>query len=143
MWCRTIERPTASGGGSGTFGPNIRTRSGLLSRYGCRTRSTTSRSSEPCHFSLLRRLCASASAPSRPSNLSRSVLLALGHAAESLEIAVPKRVRQRQHLQRAGHALHFGVKHEANTADGFENAPRSFPAVLFVIVEHDDGRKND
>ena len=72
-----IDSTTASRGDSGTSGPDIRIRAGLSSRYGCKTRSTTSRSSEPRHFSLLSRLCASASAPSRPSNVSRSALLAL------------------------------------------------------------------
>ncbi len=43
----------------------------------------------------------------------------------------------------AGHALHFGVEHEADAAHGFEHALRRVPAVLFVIVENDAGRKND
>ena len=43
----------------------------------------------------------------------------------------------------AGHALHLGIEHEADAAHGFEHALRGVPAVLFVIVENDDGRENN
>ena len=68
---------------------------------------------------------------------------AAGNPAKRLEIARPQRVGQRQHLQRAGHALHLGVEHETNAAHGFENPLRGVLAVLLVIAEDDDGRKND
>ena len=68
---------------------------------------------------------------------------ALRDPAEALEIAVAQRVGQRQHLQRAGHALHLGIEHEADAAHGFEHALRRVLAILLVIVEHDAGRKND
>ena len=62
---------------------------------------------------------------------------------KSVEVAVAQRVCQRQHLQRAGHALHFGIEHEADAAHGFEHALRGVLAVLLVIVENDAGREND
>ena len=48
----------------------------------------TSCSSEPCHFSWLRRLCASASAPSRPSNFSRSARLALRKVCVAIDCMI-------------------------------------------------------
>ena len=60
-----------------------------------------------------------------------------------VEIAVAQRIGQRQHLQRAGHALHFGIEHEADAAHGFEHALGRVPAVLLVIVENDAGREKD
>ena len=54
-----------------------------------------------------------------------------------------QRIGQRQHLEPAGHALHFGIEHEADAAHGFEHALRGVPAVLLVIVENDAGREND
>src|SRR5258708_277480 len=70
---------------SGTCGSTLLIPPGLLSRYGCSTRPRTSCSSEPCHFSVLRRLWASASAPSRPSNFSRSALLALRKVCTAID----------------------------------------------------------
>src|SRR3569833_1580592 len=75
--CTIIDSTTASRGDNGTFGPLIRMRSGLYSKNGCSARPMISFSSDPCHFSWLRILCASASAPSRRSYLLRSFLLAL------------------------------------------------------------------
>ena len=68
---------------------------------------------------------------------------ARGDAAEAVEIAVAQRIGQRQHLQPAGHALHLGVEHQADAAHGFDHALRGIGAVLLVIIENDDGRKND
>ena len=67
----------------------------------------------------------------------------MGDAAESLEVAVAQRVGQRQHLKRAGHALHLGVEHEADAAHGFEHPLGRVLAVLLVVVENDAGREND
>ena len=39
--------------------------------------------------------------------------------------------------------LDFGIKHEADIAYGFDNALRGVLAVLLVVVENDNGRKND
>src|SRR5258705_165895 len=68
---------------------------------------------------------------------------ALSDAAESVEVTVAQRVRQRQHLQRTGHALDFGIKHEADIAYRFDNALRGVLAVLLLDGGHDNGRKND
>ena len=67
----------------------------------------------------------------------------MGDAAESVEVAVAQRICKRQHLQRTGHALDFGIKHEADIAYRFDNALRGVLAVLLVVVEYDNGRKND
>ncbi len=55
----------------------------------------------------------------------------------------PQRVGQRQHLEPAGHALHLGIEHEADTADGFDNPQFGVLAVTLVVLENDHGRKND
>ena len=66
-----------------------------------------------------------------------------GNPAKSFEVAVAQRVGQGQYLQRTGHALNLGIEHQADTAHGIENALRRFLSILFVIVENDDGRKNN
>ena len=42
-----------------------------------------------------------------------------------------------------GHALHFGIEHQADAAHGLTDALRRVPAVLLVVVENDAGREND
>ena len=64
-------------------------------------------------------------------------------AAKAVEVAVTQRVGERQHLEPARHALNLGIEHEADTAYGFENALRGVLAVVFVVFEDDDGRKNN
>ena len=64
-------------------------------------------------------------------------------AAKSGEIAVAQGIRQRQHLQRAGHALHLGIQHQANAAHVLEHALGGVPAVLFVIIVNDSDREKD
>ena len=66
-----------------------------------------------------------------------------GDAAKALEVAAAERVGERQHPEPAGHALHLGVKHETDAAHGFEDALRSVLAVLLVVVENNDGRKDN
>ena len=63
--------------------------------------------------------------------------------AKAFEVAVAQRVGQRQHLQPAGHALDFGIEHQADAARGFEHALDGVLAVLLVIVENDDGREDN
>ena len=60
-----------------------------------------------------------------------------------IEIPLAQRIGQRQHLERAGDALHLQVEHEANAADGFEHPLGRVLPVLFVIVVDDAGREND
>ena len=67
-------------------------------------------------------------------------------AAELIEhhaLAIAQRVRQRQNLQRTGHALHFGIEHQANAADGFPDPLVRVAAVLLVIIVNDAGREKD
>jgi hypothetical protein len=64
-------------------------------------------------------------------------------AAKAVEVAGTQRIGQRQHLQAAGHALHFGVQHQANAANRLEHALRRVLAVLLVIMKNDAGREND
>ena len=68
---------------------------------------------------------------------------ARGDAAEAVKIVVAQRVGQRHHLQPAGHPLHLGVEHEADTAHGFEHALRRVPAVLLVVVKDEADREDD
>src|SRR5258705_3667781 len=121
--CTIIDSTTATRGDNGTCGPIIRTCPALLSRYGCRTRPITSCSSEPCHFSLLSRLCASASAPSRPSNFSRSALLALPKVCAAIDCRIAS------------------IKHEADIAYRFDDALRGVLAVLLLLVGNANGRQ--
>ena len=60
-------------------------------------------------------------------------------AAKIPEVALPQRGREREYLEPARHALYLGVEHKANTADGLEHPQRCILAVLFVVVENDDG----
>src|ERR1700687_1575245 len=65
------------------------------------------------------------------------------NASKVFEVAAAQRLRERQHLKPACHALTLGIEHEADTADGFENALRRILAFLLVVVEDDAGRENN
>ena len=64
-------------------------------------------------------------------------------AAEAVEVAAAQRVRQREHLQRAGHPLHLRIEHQADAAHGFQHALRRVLAILLVILKNDADREND
>ena len=63
--------------------------------------------------------------------------------AKTFEVAVAQGVGERQNLEPAGHSLNLGIEHETDAARGFEHALGRFLAVLLVIIENDDGRKNN
>ena len=54
-----------------------------------------------------------------------------------------QRIRQRQDLEAAGHALHFGIEHEPNAAHGIQHPARGVSAVVFVMVEDGADREDD
>src|SRR5471032_524731 len=64
-------------------------------------------------------------------------------AAKAFEVAVAQGVGERQNRESAGHSLNLGIEHETDTARGFEHALGRSLAVLLVIIENDDGRKNN
>jgi hypothetical protein len=63
--------------------------------------------------------------------------------AEIVEVAVAQRIGQRQHLQPAGHPLHFGIEHQADAAHRFQHPLGRVLAVLLVILKNDANREDD
>ena len=85
-----MEKPLSAAAGIGWQGKHTN----LLSREGGNWLFLgvifTSLKFEPSHFSWLSRLCASASAPSRPSNFSRSALLALRKVCVAIDCRIAR-----------------------------------------------------